>query len=234
MADIDVERKQSNSWIWWLLGLIVLGLLIWWLAAALGDDEPEVATTPLEAPAAVPMGPVEPGVVNEPVVPSPAFVFAPEMAPPVEEYLAWAAIPPNPETMGLDHEYTAEGVRRLTTALRTIVLAPPVSGMPVRQRWDQMYQNAEQLIQSPNSSLNHADIAHNTFTTSVEVMEAVQQSIPTPNPDLEREIGEARDAAMNVDPANNLLDQREAVHTFFTQAADPLRIIARMTENPQL
>lgn len=233
MADIDVERKGPSIWPW-IIGLLLLGLLIWGLAELI-DDEPEVAAvTPAEAPAAVPMGPVEPGVVNEPVAPTPAAILAPEIAPPIEEYLAWAAIPPNPETMGLDHEYTAEGVRRLTTALRTIVLAPPVSGMPVRQRWDDMYQNAERLIQSPNSSLNHSDIAHTTFITSVEVMEAVQQSIPTPNPELEREIGEARQAAMRVDPQNNLLDQKEAVHAFFTQAADPLRIIAQMTEAPQL
>ena len=57
MADIDVERKSGNNWIWWLLGLIVLGLLLWWLLAGRGDDdadlEPVTATAvePLPAPA---------------------------------------------------------------------------------------------------------------------------------------------------------------------------------------
>ncbi|MQA92610.1 MAG: hypothetical protein GEU90_20705 [Gemmatimonas sp.] len=47
MADIDVQRKGIDTqekhhlgWLWWLLGLIVLGLLAWWLFA---PDTREVA-----------------------------------------------------------------------------------------------------------------------------------------------------------------------------------------------
>lgn len=38
MADIDVERKSGASWIWWILGLILLALLIWAIAEMLDDD----------------------------------------------------------------------------------------------------------------------------------------------------------------------------------------------------
>ncbi len=53
MAEINVERKSSNSWIWWLLAIIVLALLLWWLLA---DDEvdPVVATTPVVTPTTTP------------------------------------------------------------------------------------------------------------------------------------------------------------------------------------
>lgn len=59
MADIDVERKSSMAWLWWLLGLLALALVAWLLLR--GDDEPEVAAVdPVAVPAAVPAAPPEP------------------------------------------------------------------------------------------------------------------------------------------------------------------------------
>lgn len=44
MAKIPVEKKQKPTWIWWLLGLLVLGGLVWLLADAFdGEDETDVA-----------------------------------------------------------------------------------------------------------------------------------------------------------------------------------------------
>jgi hypothetical protein len=59
MADIDVERKGGMSWLWWILGLILLALIIWWIAAA-GDDEPEVAEVVEPAPVVTPTTTPEP------------------------------------------------------------------------------------------------------------------------------------------------------------------------------
>lgn len=39
MAKIPVEKKQRPSWIWWLLGLLLLGGLTWILAEAFDDEE---------------------------------------------------------------------------------------------------------------------------------------------------------------------------------------------------
>lgn len=50
MADIDIERKSSMAWIWWLLGAIVLALLIWMFAAGDDDDDEIADTTMVEAP----------------------------------------------------------------------------------------------------------------------------------------------------------------------------------------
>ncbi|WP_126173987.1 hypothetical protein [Altericroceibacterium xinjiangense] len=38
MAEIPVEKKSNLTWLWVLLGLIILALLIWW---AVDDDEEE-------------------------------------------------------------------------------------------------------------------------------------------------------------------------------------------------
>ena len=56
MAQIDIERKSTTSWIWWVLGLILLALVVWWIVSAAGDDT-EVAEAP--------------GVVAAPVTPEP-------------------------------------------------------------------------------------------------------------------------------------------------------------------
>lgn len=63
MADIDIERKSGGmSWLWWLLGLLLLALLAWWLLS--GDDEREVAVVdPVAAPAVVDPAPVAPAPV---------------------------------------------------------------------------------------------------------------------------------------------------------------------------
>ena len=56
MAQLDIERKQGSSWLWWLLGIIVLALLIWWVVS-LFDNDNEVAAGDVVAPAAVATAP---------------------------------------------------------------------------------------------------------------------------------------------------------------------------------
>lgn len=76
MADIDIERKSSSSWLWWLLGLIVLALLIWLVADMMDDDDPEVAAVPAvvdpAAPVAVPVAAAPAGLTIAQVLANPA------------------------------------------------------------------------------------------------------------------------------------------------------------------
>jgi hypothetical protein len=54
MAEINVERKSGMGWLWWVLGLIVLALLIWWV---IPDGEEEVAVmepAPMVTPTTTP------------------------------------------------------------------------------------------------------------------------------------------------------------------------------------
>ncbi len=57
MANIPVERAGGTPWWLWLLGLLVLGLLLWFLIGAFSDDDEVVEV----------VDPVE--VVETPVVP---------------------------------------------------------------------------------------------------------------------------------------------------------------------
>lgn len=60
MADINIERKTGSSWLWWVLGLLLLALIIWLLAAG-GEEEMEVVETePIVTPATTPAASAQP------------------------------------------------------------------------------------------------------------------------------------------------------------------------------
>ena len=52
MADIPVEKKSSNSWIWWLLLILGILALLWWLFAANDDEAVDYAATETDTVAA--------------------------------------------------------------------------------------------------------------------------------------------------------------------------------------
>jgi hypothetical protein len=70
MAELDIQKKRGTSWVWWIVGLIVLALILWWMfggnrnAAVPGDvgavtDTTASATAPVAtapAPTAAPEG----------------------------------------------------------------------------------------------------------------------------------------------------------------------------------
>ena len=59
MAEIDVQRRNSTVWPWLLLGLLVLGIVVWAVAQAFDDGEEEVRSAPV---ATAPAADVEVGV----------------------------------------------------------------------------------------------------------------------------------------------------------------------------
>lgn len=67
MADIDIERKRGTNWLWPLLGLLLLGLLIWAAMEMMGDDD-EVAVAPAVSTEVV--DPAAPVVAAAPVAPA--------------------------------------------------------------------------------------------------------------------------------------------------------------------
>ncbi|HEV2131632.1 MAG TPA: hypothetical protein VGR27_11045 [Longimicrobiaceae bacterium] len=220
MADIDVQRERSAPWLWIILGLVVLALAIWAIAAALDTDEDEMA--------AVPVTTIEAAIVDEPVTPAPAEMYAPEVRRSVEEYIGWA-VPPTPGEMGPDHRYTAEGIRRLAAALSAIERAEPTSEGELQAEFAEFRQVAERLVQSANRAQTHADWVHQTFSRTVELMEQLRQARFAESADLRNEITALREVARTVSPQKNLLDQKDEVKSFFMQATRPLALLARMT-----
>lgn len=53
MAEIPVHKKSNLGWLWWLLGLLLLGLLLWWLLTR--DDDSEVVNEPVATEQTAPL-----------------------------------------------------------------------------------------------------------------------------------------------------------------------------------
>jgi len=63
MVEIPVQKKSSLAWLWLLLGLLIVGLLLWWVFA--DNDDAERAAV---APAQVAASGVDPAPVTAPGV----------------------------------------------------------------------------------------------------------------------------------------------------------------------
>lgn len=46
MADIDVVKKRTSVWPW-IIGIIVLALIVWWIAAAMTGSSTGTGTAPV-------------------------------------------------------------------------------------------------------------------------------------------------------------------------------------------
>jgi hypothetical protein len=207
MADINIEKKSPTTWIWWVLGLVILGLLLFWLLTpgtrdqvALVDDDPAAETMPATAPpTAAPAG----------------------AAMVVQEYRERCA-PQQPGQMALDHQHTAECLRRLADAIQTSVRQQP------QAQADPHLQNArqvaDQLEASPADAANHSQMTRDGFqsiTTAFQEMQAEMRM------GLDAEIQRLQQTAESVDPGTPMLDQRQRVQDFFNQAGN---VLDRMTQ----
>ncbi|HEU4747038.1 MAG TPA: hypothetical protein VFS56_00955 [Gemmatimonadaceae bacterium] len=60
MAELDIQQKGRSPWLWWVIGLIVLAVLLWWFTS-MRDRDPAVGEN-IGAPVPFPM--TDPGVAT--------------------------------------------------------------------------------------------------------------------------------------------------------------------------
>ena len=213
MADINVERRDSAPWWLWALGLIIVGLLAFWLATAFGGDE-EIAT---EDPAAYP-------VETVPALPEESAPLA--VAPAVQEYIDTCG-PARSEAMGLDHQYTSSCVNTLVWALDAATSQQATAAGMVQEEMTAAREAASNLQESAAREEEHAQMTREAFTSIVAVFERLQaQSYPA----LEGQVSQLSQAAESVQPAQPLLDQRENVQKFFSTASEALATVGHAGE----
>jgi hypothetical protein len=208
MADIDVERKSGIPLWPWLLALLVLALLAWLL---LGRTDRDRVATP---------------VVNDTIPAAEAVPVTATRTPAVEQYLAFVEEEDSAQ-MGLQHEYTASGLRQLADALESVVRQDTVGQTAVEPRLQALRQNADRLRDTPEESLQHADFAREGFVSASELIEALHEHRFRQQPQLGQTASRVRERAEAVSTTEPLLQQRQAVHGFFQAAGDALRHMTR-------
>jgi len=196
MADIDVERKSPVTWVWWVLGLLLLAMLLFWLLAPTRVDRVAVvdpATEPMPVPTTVD--------------PAPAAV------PPALQEFQQRCAPRQPGEMGLEHEYTADCLRRLVGAIEGTV--PQQQLGQAQPELQNAREAADRLARSPPDAMDHSQQARDGLSSAASALQTVQQQAYT---DMGGPVQELQQTAQQVDPNVPLLEQRDRIQAFFDQA----------------
>jgi len=209
MAEIKVQRKGPGAWPW-ILGVLAL-VLVGWAVIAMMDrdrDDPEVA----ETGRATPPGEATPAATTGGTIPAAVAAF-----------LAFAEAPTGSQ-VGVGHEYAADGIRRLTAALKAVVDNGP-DRPRARERFAEFQQKADRIQVDPQS-LGHAGQVRDVFTSAAGAISALQEDRWPDASELQNQIAQVQTAAERVAADRPLLDQTSAVKTFFDRAAVVVRAMA--------
>ncbi len=201
MADIKLERRERNVWPWVLVGVLILALLVWFLA----DRGPRVAEMDVDAP--------------------PAAAFPTEELPPGEagSFAAWVRDTDARKEAGREHEYTADGIRRLADAIGDATERDSVRGEPLDEQLDRMRAYADS-VQSDQDAPNRARYTRSAFLLGTELLEDIDR---VEHAEVDVRISQTRQAAGMLDANVPLIDQIDRVERFFANAGDTVTRMAR-------
>lgn len=206
MANLNIEKKDRPIWPWIALGIVLLAALAWFLMAR--DDTPRTVT-----------GEATPGVIADTSLRASATIEgAPEE---VNDYLRYTVEHRAQADADLSHEYTADGIRRLASALGAITDRDTVGDTDVPSLVADLRDRADAL-QRNQESMSHARYAKDAFISAGDLMQALQQRS---YPNAGAEVEQARQAAQSVDTDGPLLAQRTRVQAFFDHSARVIQAI---------
>ncbi len=192
MAEIKIEKKPP-VWPWILLGLLLLGGLIYWFA--LRDNDVDSMADVTDSTETMAMdGMAETGALAD--------------------YLTF--VDGDTEPMGLDHEYTNAALMKLSAAIEAVADA---NDYDIRADLDQAQEHARKIEQDPFET-THANSIRKAAETLGGALHRMQE---TKFPQLSGEAQAVVDAADRIDPDVLTLDQKPAVKGFFSEAASLLR-----------
>lgn len=137
----------------------------------------------------------------------------PEYNGAVAEYVTF--IESDPNAMGLDHEFSHEAISKLTDAVEAVAIK---ANYDARADIDQAKQYADMITDDP-MDVTHSDQirkAANVLSASLLNLQRAKY------PEMEAEANSVVTAASKIDPAVLTLDQKDAVKTFFREAASLL------------
>ena len=207
MAEIPIERKKSGpGWLPWVLGLLVLLLLGFCFARnrsadpAVADSAATGATTDTAGTAgtAAAVG---------------AAAGTAGAAGAIDQFVQFVAQRDTSNETEGQHQYTAEGVRRLAAALEGIAGGNP----SIQAQADSMRRSVDRLQQS-SASDNHADDAKAAFSAAVSAMETIDRARGG-----SRDVAPMRAIYNQLESGRPLVPQLGTVHRFFEAARDALQ-----------
>jgi hypothetical protein len=206
MAEIPIERKEGRNWLpLILLGLLALALLVFFLRR--DRAEPGVATADSTATTtATAAGTVAGGAAAGTTAGGDADVA-------IAQFVQFAQQRDTTRESEDQHQYTAEGTRRLAAALEAMAGGSP----DIRVYGDSMRSSIERLQRS-SATDRHADDAKAAFSAAVSAMGEIDRARGRT-----RDVAPMRAVYSELNGQRPLLPQLGTVHRFFDAAAQALQ-----------
>ncbi len=213
MAEIKIEKKKP-VWPWILLGLIILGVILYFILADNGtedmddmDDDIERVDTTYQTTQTGDRGTSDwPDDTNR----TPSATANNES---VNTYLSHVG---NTSRMGIEHEYTNNALLHLINAVDYKAQEQNVN---IQTDISEIRNDARAITQNPQAT-NHANHIRNAATKIANAMEKIQKE---KFPNISQDITEVRNAAQDIETSTPTLEQKDKINTFFNEAADALR-----------
>ncbi|MGI9140681.1 MAG: hypothetical protein ACR2GJ_06205 [Gemmatimonadaceae bacterium] len=206
MAELHIERKDSNIWPWIIGGLILLAVILWFIFGVADERE----TT---------------GLADTAVVVTPAAVAVDEGTPAaVTAFLQYADSQTAANDPGLAHGYTSTGMQRLVAAFDAMLERETVSSVEVAPRLVAMRALADSMQMNPQS-MEHARHAREAFMIAAGLLGQMREAGRAVPPNT---VAEVLSTAESIRPAVSLLDQIANVRRFFEQTAAALRSMTQV------
>ncbi|CAN5683172.1 hypothetical protein BH23GEM11_BH23GEM11_01520 [soil metagenome] len=209
MAELHVERKESNPWPWIIAGIVILALVLWFFLWR-GDDPAGTAGMPGDTTTYT----TTPAVDDTAAVRSPA----------VQSFVQFADEGTEVPDTGTSHDYTSTGLDRLVAALEDLANRDAASSVDGQARLTEMRAFADSLQRNPEST-EHSRYARDAFLAGARVMEQMQQGGMNLPADA---VADVRTTATEMRPGGLLLDQIPTVRRYFERSATALRSFAPM------
>jgi hypothetical protein len=236
MADINIQKKDNKP-VWpWVLGvLVVLGLAVWLFSGRSETGAGERLATETRPNAERAAGPenltgsdaTQGRGMAAPEAETGAGMGGAALAGPVADYIEYVRESNIRGEMGLDHEFTSNGLSKLGDALNSIVDRHQAD-MNINQMRNEFNQKADQIRSDPNS-LRHANIISEAFTSAAAVISQLQQKH---YPNLNGQANEVKQAAQSLNPNEQTLNQQGAVKAFFEKSSNTLEAMALNQSSP--
>lgn len=197
MAEIRVEKK-SPMWPWILIGLIILAVILYFVLSDDSNGDTDRTTTTTTEQTDQDRTRRDSPVNNQTVAAYVTFVQDSD------------------REMGLDHEYSNEALKRLTEA--TKAMADEVN-VDVERDLSVVRSNAQEIQQDPFETTHANKIRASAEKLSDALMTIQREAFPN----LSNQASAVRNSAMEINPEELALDQRDAIKSFYDRAADLLR-----------
>lgn len=215
MAELHIERKEHSVWPWVIAALVLLALVAWFLLGR-GPDARQTAVADSAAAGVM----ADTGSMAAATMAGADTMGA--MPAPVREFMSYVDERRARAAADQSHDYTADGIRRLSAALAATAAQHTATSGEVQPQLDTLRARADALQRDPGSSA-HAGYARDAFSTAAAVMRTLQERV---HPALGDAVSEVEQAAMGVSADRLLLDQTAEVQRFFDAAATAIQRMA--------